>query len=380
MFDLCQIPTSPISGFVNFTNLGYFKSLATFYCDEGYSLYGPSTKICQGDGWFWPIDDSVCIPDVLCDPPPRISDSSIQSANSPFIPGSTVIYVCNEGFEVNRKGETRFSIYCTSKGQWIGLRQFCIRAGCKVPSDDKMYIHPDYESNVQQGTRLQVQCKSGYKSADPTPVKVITCTPTGWDNDFLRCEEINDCIAPDIPENSAYLSEIYPGDRIKHGSIEEIRCIFDGTWDNNSAFFVGCNDGRIYHNITQCVKKEPACIVQLYDGVIYQSHDIGDILRIGESFSYTCEQANPQSMSFCVKSGDLSPLPTCNKGCKSAPPMSHWAWPIYLSTQHGATAHYECFAGYRLQNESIKSITCNNGKWTRPVPKCVPGLMFSFFL
>ena len=54
----CSTPTQPNHGFVSYDGTGY-NMVVVYKCDEGYSLIGSSTRICQSSG-EWSGEEPFC--------------------------------------------------------------------------------------------------------------------------------------------------------------------------------------------------------------------------------------------------------------------------------------------------------------------------------
>lgn len=39
----------------------YYRVKCSIWCDEGYTLHGPSNKECSGNGGSWSEDETVCV-------------------------------------------------------------------------------------------------------------------------------------------------------------------------------------------------------------------------------------------------------------------------------------------------------------------------------
>uniref|UniRef100_A0A096M298 Sushi domain containing 1 n=1 Tax=Poecilia formosa TaxID=48698 RepID=A0A096M298_POEFO len=102
---------------ITFTTYG---GVARFGCEEGFVWRrGDNSSVCGADG-SWSESSLVC-EEILCGNPPLIEFTE-QVWSSSSSPGSTVLYLCTEGFHSN--GGHNVSV-CGKNGQWTSPTLSC---------------------------------------------------------------------------------------------------------------------------------------------------------------------------------------------------------------------------------------------------------------
>jgi hypothetical protein len=82
------------------------STIIEFFCDDGYTLYGSSQRVCLGDKW---TDGApTCVPG--CSSPPVVENAnynffgkhteSSEENSKRIAEGSSVYYFCNSGFRL----------------------------------------------------------------------------------------------------------------------------------------------------------------------------------------------------------------------------------------------------------------------------------------
>ncbi len=120
------------------------NTIATFTCDNGYSLTGGSFRVCQNDGtWSGTVPTCQCelIPlhlnscftfldtvNIPTDPPPTTCpdltvppNGMVRGTANPRPVGTVATYTCNTGYTLNG-GSTRT---CRANGTWSGSAPVC---------------------------------------------------------------------------------------------------------------------------------------------------------------------------------------------------------------------------------------------------------------
>ena len=113
----CSNPGTFNNGQINGLHYTYDSQL-TFICKNGYTLQGASSITCLSSGQ-WSQSVPICVPD--CSDPGIPDHGSRSPVVGPYINGTTVSFLCNDGYKLN--GES--SIMCVS-GQWSGNVPQCI--------------------------------------------------------------------------------------------------------------------------------------------------------------------------------------------------------------------------------------------------------------
>uniref|UniRef100_A0A3Q4GMQ8 Sushi domain-containing protein n=1 Tax=Neolamprologus brichardi TaxID=32507 RepID=A0A3Q4GMQ8_NEOBR len=120
----CEKPSPILNGRMLGSEFGY-SSKIKYECDEGYTLNGDSTRVCQSDG-LWDKPAPRC--DIIsCDPPEDISHGYVNGSS--FNYDDIVEYVCFDGYEVVGDPILR----CSAQGLWVGPVPQCQPCICTLP-------------------------------------------------------------------------------------------------------------------------------------------------------------------------------------------------------------------------------------------------------
>lgn len=152
----CGKPSSVPHGRVLGSEFG-FNSKVKYECDEGYTLNGDSTRVCQSDG-LWDKPAPHC--DVIsCDPPEDISHGFLNGSS--FNYDDVVEYVCFDGYEVVGDPVLR----CSARGTWVGAVPQCRPCVCALPV---LRFGAVLGRERACGDRVHFQCDDGYKLLGPS--------------------------------------------------------------------------------------------------------------------------------------------------------------------------------------------------------------------
>ncbi|KAM8999356.1 uncharacterized protein ACOB8E_021524 isoform 3-T3 [Sarcophilus harrisii] len=130
----CSTPPDLLHGQVSVTSDILLGSTITFTCNEGYRLVGAHDSQCilMDKNVVWSDPHPECT-EILCHEPPKIAHGGIKETQDSYKYGSSVTYICSEGFSLI--GEK--SIHCTIKdeqGEWSGTLPECKETAMLVPT------------------------------------------------------------------------------------------------------------------------------------------------------------------------------------------------------------------------------------------------------
>lgn len=152
----CSKPSVIPNGSVLGSEFG-LNSKVKYECDEGYTLNGEPTRICQSDG-LWDKPEPRC--DIIsCDPPEDISHGFLNGSS--FNYGDVVEYVCFDGYEVVGDPILR----CSAQGFWIGAVPQCQPCVCALPL---LKFGVVFGRDHACGDQVHFQCDDGYKLLGPS--------------------------------------------------------------------------------------------------------------------------------------------------------------------------------------------------------------------
>ncbi|XP_032371312.1 sushi domain-containing protein 1 isoform X6 [Etheostoma spectabile] len=156
-------------------------STVLYVCKDGfYNQGGDNVSICNENAQWTP--PTLLCQEMLCGDPPILPYTG-QVWNGSSTPGSTVIYYCKIGFYHNEGNNISL---CTVGGYWTKPNISCKEVHCGVPQPIPHSIMLwDKISTV--GSQVVYQCNSGYRSVGEGNVSV--CTASGeWDEASLLCQ------------------------------------------------------------------------------------------------------------------------------------------------------------------------------------------------
>uniref|UniRef100_A0A8C4EGK4 Sushi, von Willebrand factor type A, EGF and pentraxin domain-containing protein 1 n=1 Tax=Dicentrarchus labrax TaxID=13489 RepID=A0A8C4EGK4_DICLA len=152
----CGKPSPIPNGHVLGSEFG-FNGKVKYECEEGYTLNGDPTLICQSDG-LW--DKPVPRCDIIsCDPPEDISHGFLNGSS--FNYDDVVEYVCFDGYEVVGDPILR----CSVQGLWVGTVPQCRPCACNLPA---VRFGVVIGRDRACGDQVNFQCDDGYKLLGPS--------------------------------------------------------------------------------------------------------------------------------------------------------------------------------------------------------------------
>ncbi|XP_070287020.1 sushi, von Willebrand factor type A, EGF and pentraxin domain-containing protein 1 [Myotis yumanensis] len=357
----CSSPENINHGKYVLSGLTYL-STASYSCESGYSLQGPSILECSASG-SWDRAPPTCHL-VFCGEPPAIKDAVITGSN--FTLGSTVTYTCKEGYTLAGPD----TIECLASGKWSGSNQQCLAVSCDEPP------HVDHASPETAhrlfGDIAFYYCADGYSLADNSQ---LLCNAQGkWvppeGQAMPRCIA-HFCEKP--PSVSYSILESISKAKFAAGSVVSFKCM-EGFVLNTSAK-IECMRGGEWNPSPmsiQCIPVrcgEPPSIMNGYAS--------GSNYSFGAMVAYSCNRGfyiKGEKKSTCEATGQWSnPIPTCHPVSCSEPPkiengfLEHVTGRVFESE-----VRYRCNPGYKLIGSPV--FVCQaNRHWHSESPlSCIP--------
>ncbi|XP_073467157.1 coagulation factor XIII B chain-like [Aquarana catesbeiana] len=161
-------------------------------CNPGYQLYGSEKGLCNDGKW-----QSLprCIKKKKCtNNPPQIANGEVsaQSVAQEYYSGSTVKYICEDGYHIFGSDESK----CID-GKWLPLPT-CEDSSCGRPPKitNGVLKEEQKKATYLSGERATYECSKGYTMGQNT--KYITCENSVW-TELPVCREIGQtCGAPPV--------------------------------------------------------------------------------------------------------------------------------------------------------------------------------------
>ncbi|XP_040050863.2 sushi domain-containing protein 1 isoform X3 [Gasterosteus aculeatus] len=137
-----------------------YSSVATFVCEDGFIWRsGGNSSVCGADG-VWKGPNMVC-EEVDCGPPPPLPHSHAVWSQSSRM-GTEVVYQCNSGFHNVGTGDVST---CTSAGQWEGPSMLCQEIVCGSPPIIES-TEQVWDGHSTPGSTVLYVCKEGFYYKD----------------------------------------------------------------------------------------------------------------------------------------------------------------------------------------------------------------------
>nr|XP_009294646.1 complement factor H like 4 isoform X1 [Danio rerio] len=289
-----------------------------------------------------------------------------------FAFGTTIRYICNEGYQMMTQTDTR----TCRDGGWDNRLPVCEEISCGLNSTEtniKVEGLPYDDELIKHGHRLTFSCVGdGLKLEGESE---ITCQINGeWSSSFPKCveatcplnttmEDLNIERDPDVegPVKSGHrITFSCIGDGLKLKGQREITCQSNGQW---SSPFPKCEEvtctAKLKGNMKSNIKEQPGREISVKPGQTVTLHCVNK-----ES------QLKGQGRIQCQPSGEWNPpFPECTGGICGPPPYVENADTKEMAkTEYKAweKVEYKCFDKYTLDDRPTYSgfKTCKNGEWT----------------
>ncbi|XP_052811571.1 neurogenic locus notch homolog protein 1-like [Mya arenaria] len=398
--DDCGPLTNPLNGQVLTVDGTEYQDTAVYSCNQGYKINGVDTRTCM-DGGQWSASPPTCVIKD-CGPVANITNGlALYSPGTLY--GATVIYTCNDGYEVT--GDT--SRACLADGTWGGSQPSCTILDC----DEAPTIPNGFSwlpSGSQVGDYAVYSCNGGYGLVgDPN----VLCEPSGFWGVVPECKL--DCgIPPDVSNGVvSYPDGSLVGTRATytcnsgysvtgHAAID---CLTSGTWsDPPVCELIGLQYNELCSVSAQCQTVGATCrddlsgVDRCLCAIEGEHYDIADdeclklcsslgnptngqvtnpaILAAGESAVYTCDTGYALSgpgTRTCLSTGVWSGVaPMCVGGCPDPENPSNGAVNTTQGLAAGNIIRYSCDPGYAIQGEEERICEVDS-QWSGNTPSCV---------
>ncbi|KAL6114699.1 susd1 [Pungitius sinensis] len=330
-------------------------STVLYVCKEGfYYKHGLNTSTCNENGQWTP--PTLTCQDILCGDPPVLPHTG-HIWNGSFRPGSIVTYYCKIGFYPS--DGNNMSV-CSINGYWTKTNISCKEVDCGVPPPIPNSI-PLWDDTSTLGSQVVYECNSGYRRVAGGYVSV--CTASGdWDGASLLCQEIS-CQEPLFKPGAKTL-----WDGSSHiGSVVYYQCE-EGYRSGSLRNYSVCGENGLWEDI-DLLCEEISCGPPLtlphtnlrWDGTS----------RPGGVVLYECMdgfyQMSGNNFSTCLLSGQWEKVSVkCKAKCGPVPfiAKSEVMW------HNRSVVIHRCVGGYRSWRGSYISVCGSSGVWQRATLRC----------
>ncbi|XP_078106235.1 sushi domain-containing protein 1 isoform X4 [Sander vitreus] len=331
-------------------------STVLYVCKEGfYNQGGDNVSICNENAQWTP--PTLSCQEILCGDPPILPHTE-QVWNGSTTPGSTVTYYCKIGFYHDEGNNISL---CTVNGYWTKPNISCKEVHCGVPQPIQHSIMLwDKISTV--GSQVVYQCNSGYRNVGEGNVSV--CTASGeWDEASLLCQEIN-CQEPVFKAHAKML-----WDGTSHiGSVAYYQCE-EGYNARSLRNYSVCGENGLWEDIDLWCE-EISCGPPL---TLPNTNLLWDrTSRPGSVVLYECMdgyyQESGNNISTCLLSGQWGEVSVkCKAKCGPVPFLakSEVVW------HNRSVVIHRCVDGYHSWRGSNVSVCSSSGVWQRATLRCI---------
>ncbi|ELU05207.1 hypothetical protein CAPTEDRAFT_227166 [Capitella teleta] len=334
-------------------------------CDLGYSLIGPASRTCIGDG-IWDGFEARC-ERTTCPPPPTLNGMNFAKQKEYFF-RHFANYTCLQGFYLSSPG----LLHCSENGTWLGRLPVCDLITCHIPSITNAILHNDNKSEVIIGEFLQISCQVGHQIKGSH--RLVCMEDGSWSHRIPTCDRIN-CSIPIMsngnilsPEGLSYGAKIEvicnAGFDLEGSSL--LQCGYDATWTPSTTrcIAISCpppnfDNGMFY------ILERPYIGYGYPFGIVLKFICHNGFRMTGNSSTLTCQADKLWSDHF----------PICFRiECKTP---AHIDYP-HMVIQHPKDVYYagdtvviKCLEGYKFNSEESDDRLCTfDGVWNQPFPKC----------
>jgi hypothetical protein len=356
-----------------------------YSCYPGYLSRGNSEATCQlvkrnQLAWVWSGEPFRCVP-KSCGDPGTIENGKRHGDS--FIIASSVLYTCNEGFEMN--GQARR--YCQSDNQWSGQPPQCEPVTCN-PTDHLENGKINYAYPLTFNSTVDYSCDVGFRLVGPSKRR---CGPEKrLIGEVPICKEI-DC-GELGPLDNGYVN----GDGTRMGDKKEFACLEGMKFVGNHTESLCLETGEWSHPLPKCLAPciiprvqfadrfyivTPEMIEKSLRGteIVLKNSAVGSLVNHESYIEIVCQQ----NYEFEKKMDEhnLIQAPYCNNStwsyelrckpasCRSRPPAPQNGRVRVASIEHGSKGFIYCLDGYRLRGDNITN--CIKGEWSTVNSTCV---------
>lgn len=159
-------------------------AVVDYACDEGHLLVGPSSRTCLDTG-FYNEFPPVC-KFIECGLPASIPQGSYDLVNGTVGYLSTVIYKCNEGYEMLG----RAMLTCDIDERWNGPPPRCELIECEPLPVTVQNVKILTPNGTTFGSKADILCPTGYETDGPSQ---LSCLANGqWSDPIPTCVSVED--------------------------------------------------------------------------------------------------------------------------------------------------------------------------------------------
>lgn len=354
-----------------------------YSCYPGYQARGSAESSCKliksgQTDWTWSGDPFRCIP-KSCGDPGLIANGKRHGDS--FIIASSVLYTCDDGFEMI--GQARR--YCQSDNQWSGQPPQCEPITCN-PTDHLENGKINYAYPLVYNSTVEYSCDFGFRLVGPQrrqcgpERKLVGAAPSCVEIDCGKLGPLHNGYVKGYSTRMGDKKEFVCRDNMKfQGQHKESVCLESGEWSHPlPKCLAPCLVPRVEHATgvyvvqPDLLNQEPGTEMPLqkFEPGGQASH--GSFLEVACEKNYEFEERmndnNIIQAPVCDNS-TWSYEPRCKPAsCHQTPSSPRNGRVRVSSIEHGAKAFIHCLDGYRLLGEHVAR--CVKGNWTSTNATC----------
>ncbi|CAM5161509.1 unnamed protein product [Natator depressus] len=339
-----------------------------YKCQEGFESMGLNDVICEDGEWSQP---PTC-QDVTCGAPPEVTNATIvNNEEGRYLPGARVQYKCQEGFESMGLND----VICED-GEW-SQPPTCQDVTCGAPPEvTNATVVNNEEGRYLPGASVQYKCQEGFESMG---LNDVICEDGEWSQSPTCQEAAGKCGYPPAIDNGEIM--VFPQEEYEPGSKVEYRC--QRFYRMNGSASVSCESGQ-WTDPPVCL--EPCTtspeVMEKNNIRLRWRTEMKLYLESGAFIEFDCKNgyvSNLPSSAFrvqCVE-GKLA-YPKCKRSelCITSPEDMEknniglkWSLETRLNLESGDFVEFDCKNGYvRDPTSSAFRVQCVEGKLA--YPKC----------
>ncbi|XP_014869785.1 sushi domain-containing protein 1 isoform X2 [Poecilia latipinna] len=331
-------------------------STVLYLCTEGFhSNGGHNVSVCGKNGqWTSP---TLSCQETLCGDPPVVPHT-VQVWDGSFTPGSTAAYYCNLGF-YHHEG-SNVSV-CADNGYWTVPGILCKEVDCGEPTSIPHAIM-EWDNISTVGSKVVYRCDRGFVNVDEGNVSVCTASG-GWDAPSLSCQEIS-CRNPPVIEHANMQWDGTP-----HGGAVVYYQCEEGYYTRGLRNYSECGENGLWEDVDLSCEEvncgPPKCLPNtnlLWDG----SSTPGSVARCECVDGFYQESGN--DLSTCSLSGVWGEVSVkCKAKCGPVPFLAH----SEVVWHNRSVVIHRCVAGYHSWRGVNASVCSGSGLWLRATLNCI---------
>ncbi|KAM6428143.1 CUB and sushi domain-containing protein 2 isoform 2-T3 [Liasis olivaceus] len=332
-------------------------AVVRYSCQEGRSLIGNSTRMCQLDGrWSGSLPHCSGSIHGLCGDP-GIPSHGIRHGENELSVNSTVWFSCEPGYTLRGSLQRM----CQANGSWSGTQPECEVISCGnpgTPSNARVI----FNDGLVFSSSIIYKCRDGYYS---TGVLSRHCTVNGtWTGTTPECTVIN-CGDPGVPANG-----IRVGNDFIYNKTVTFQCTPGYMMESERASTLTCTKDRTWNGT------KPVCkaIICKSPQIIPNGRVMGSDFSWGSSVSYACLEGYQLSLSAvltCEGNGSWSgELPQCFPVFCGDPGIPAEGQREDRGFTYRSSVSYSCLPPLVLVG-SARRFCQADGTWSGTQPSCI---------